>query len=148
MVLFSRQEIGMHRIIVPLAIYLVVSISILPACPAWAAEMGDQLIINDVYTRVGQDFYQRFCRIWNSFQGIPVSDIVIKEESSGRAMSKLQVLVGGSVAYVGMLSQRGSDVRAEVDRAVSLSFRHVVQNLTGAEEVAPELSGPGIGSGI
>ncbi|EGJ49795.1 CsgE family curli-type amyloid fiber assembly protein [Desulfocurvibacter africanus] len=138
----------MQRTIVLLAIFWSGYISVLPACPAWAAELEDQLIINDVYTRVGQDFYQRFCRVWNSFQGIPISDIVITEESSGRAMSKLQVLVGGSVAYVGMISQRGSDVRAEVDRAVALSFRHVVQNITGAEEVAPELSGPGIGSGI
>lgn len=135
-------------------LFLVVLLgSVAPVWPAWTAELEDQFIIGDVHTRVGQDFYRKFCMVWNSMQeipveGIPVRDIVITEESGARATSKLRVLVGGSVAYVGMLSQRGADVREEVDRAVALSFRKMVQNVTSAENNTPDLFGPGIGSGI
>lgn len=121
---------------------------IILACPAWPAGLEEPFIINDVRTRVGQAFYRGFCTVWNTMEGLPVRDIIITEEPGARASSQLRVLVGGSVAYVGFLSQRSTDIRAEVDRAVALSFRYIFQSATGPEDIAPELYGPDIGSGI
>ncbi len=143
-----RGRACMRRSIVLMAALVGVILSGLPERPAWSAEVEDLFIIGDVYSRVGRDFYQGFCRVWNSMDGVPARDIVITEEPGGTTSSRLQVLVGGSVTYIGTLGQRGMNVREEVDRAVSMSVRHIVLNLAVAEEVAPELYGPGIGAGI
>lgn len=127
----------MYRNFIPIFLLLASVVS------AGAASLDSLLIINDAHTQVGQEFYREFCMIWNSFEGVPGAEIVITEEVGARARSMVQVLVGGTVVYVGNLSQTSSDVPKEAKQATTQAFYHVLENPQGGE-YPPELAGSGI----
>ncbi len=103
------------------AIITVISLALLyPSCkPAWAEEIEvNGLIVNQVQTRLGQEFYRHFSTLWGdpriSFQ----YNIEVRELADARWGSLITVRVNGHDAYRQGIRPRSGKAEEEARKSI------------------------------
>ena len=94
--------------------------------PGGEIELGS-LVMDATLTRSGEEFYQRFCSLWQNTQAPDDCQVLVSERVHPLYGSQVTVISDDRTIYETSLGHRPGDLRERVDSAVQQMQLHLMQ---------------------